>query len=140
MIRTVTFTAALILATAASAETLPLNPAVTQDRIYETICVPGYTKTIRPPVSYTNGIKIRLMEREGLPLELIGDKILDHVIPLEVGGSPDDPRNLVLQDQDDSRTKDKSEHYFHRAVCDGRISLRAAQQILWDDARKSSRR
>ena len=35
-----------------------VNPKVTQDNIQKTICVSGYTKTIRPPVSYTNKLKL----------------------------------------------------------------------------------
>jgi len=34
-----------------------LNPAVTQATIAATICVAGYTATIRPPTSVTNRIK-----------------------------------------------------------------------------------
>src|SRR2546421_8893359 len=37
------------------------NPAVTQDTIASTICVKGWTATVRPPVSVTTQIKI---ERE----------------------------------------------------------------------------
>src|SRR5690348_7270852 len=33
------------------------NPAVTQGDIRETICVRGYTKTIRPPEKYTERLK-----------------------------------------------------------------------------------
>jgi len=35
-----------------------LNPAVTQQTIGSTICVSGYTKTIRPPPSYTTSLKV----------------------------------------------------------------------------------
>lgn len=34
-----------------------VDPAVTQDNIDRTICVPGYTRTVRPPAAYTNRIK-----------------------------------------------------------------------------------
>lgn len=36
-----------------------VNPAVTQANIQRTICVPGWTRTVRPPVPYTNALKIR---------------------------------------------------------------------------------
>ncbi|MFF7234681.1 hypothetical protein [Streptomyces sioyaensis] len=35
------------------------NPTVTQTTIKTTICVPGWTKTVRPPVSYTTPLKIK---------------------------------------------------------------------------------
>src|SRR6266516_792039 len=38
-----------------------LNPAVRQGTISRTICVKGWTKTIRPPVTYTNALKIQQM-------------------------------------------------------------------------------
>jgi hypothetical protein len=125
-----------LAANASELTSLPVNPDVTQGNIFETICVKGWTKTIRPPVSYTNQIKIQLMEREGLPLELIGNQILDHRIPLEAGGSPDDPRNLMLQDYQTSKEKDIAEHTARRLVCDGVMPLREAQQLIWTDWRK----
>lgn len=129
--------AALACASQAMAQSLPLNPDVTQATIDQTICVSGYTKTIRPPLSYTNRIKMHLMRQEGLPLELIGDKILDHKISLEIGGSPDQLANFMLQDQDESHEKDRVEHCLKRAVCDGRISLDAAQTAIWRDWRSA---
>jgi hypothetical protein len=36
-----------------------LNPAVTQATIRGTICRPGWTRIVRPPVSYTNPLKLR---------------------------------------------------------------------------------
>lgn len=42
-----------------------INPAVTQDNIKNTICVPGFTRTVRPPVSYTTPLKIKLMHSYG---------------------------------------------------------------------------
>lgn len=45
-----------------------INPPVTQDNIKTTICVPSYTKTIRPPVSYTTPLKIILTRSMDLPI------------------------------------------------------------------------
>ena len=61
-----------------------VNPAVTQDTIHQTICVSGYTATIRPTVSYTNDLKRRLLAEQHLK-GTIGDYELDHFIPLELG-------------------------------------------------------
>jgi hypothetical protein len=49
-----------------------LNPKVRQSTIKKTICKSGWTKTIRPPVSYTNALKIQQMilyEETGSPSE-----------------------------------------------------------------------
>jgi len=35
------------------------NPAVTQSTIGSTICVSGWTATVRPPTSYTNPLKVQ---------------------------------------------------------------------------------
>jgi hypothetical protein len=42
-----------------------INPAVTQDDIESTICVRGWTRTVRPPRQYTEGLK-REQIREGM--------------------------------------------------------------------------
>lgn len=110
-----------------------LNPAVNQGNIHETVCVPGYTDTIRPPVSYTNRIKRDKIGPNADP------KLyeLDHVIPLSIGGHPTDPNNLWPQEWTGprgARAKDVIERRLHRQVCgwtQPTITLREAQrQIL----------
>ena len=128
---------AILISGTALAETLPLNPDVTPATIQSTICVKGWTASIRPPVSYTNRIKKQRMHEMGLPLELIGDFQLDHKLPLSLGGSPDDPRNLILQDQDEAEGKDAVERCLPAAVCSGAISLSDAQQAIWRDWRNA---
>jgi hypothetical protein len=64
-----------------------LNPKVLQSTIKTTICKSGWTKTIRPPVSYTNALKIKQMPlygEGGSP----SNYEEDHFIPLELGGAP----------------------------------------------------
>jgi hypothetical protein len=34
------------------------DPAVTQENLAQTVCVPGNTKTVRPPTKYTNALKL----------------------------------------------------------------------------------
>lgn len=43
------------------------NPAVTQGNIKQTVCVKNWTKTIRPPASYTDKLKSVLMVRFHMP-------------------------------------------------------------------------
>ncbi|HLX31882.1 MAG TPA: hypothetical protein VKR79_03820, partial [Gaiellaceae bacterium] len=43
-----------------------LNPDVTQTNIRTTICRTGWTRTVRPPVSYTNDLKRRQLREYGL--------------------------------------------------------------------------
>lgn len=120
-----------LAASAASAQTLPLNPMVRPDTLAETICLPGWTKTVRPPASYTNAIKRERLLTLGLPLELMADFQLDHTVPLSLGGAPDDPRNLALMDRDEAEEKDRIERCLPHAVCDGRVPLEMAQRAIW---------
>jgi len=76
-----------------------VNQAVTQSNFDSTICVSGYTKTIRPPVSYTNRLKYSQLDSG---YNYRGDTSAhdyeeDHLIPLEVGGSPTSVKNLWPQ-------------------------------------------
>jgi len=53
-----------LVASTAFADRDALNPAVRQAAtIAQTICVPGYTKGVRPSSSYRNGVKQMLMQR-----------------------------------------------------------------------------
>jgi hypothetical protein len=110
---------------------LAINPDVTPATIHQTICVSGWTKTVRPSTSYTNRIK-----RDLAPGEDIGDYELDHRVPIELGGAPRDEANLWMQPWEGScgaRKKDRLETHLKREVCAGRISLRQAQAEIGGD-------
>jgi hypothetical protein len=107
----------------ALAVAMVLNPDVTQATIYQTICVPGWTKTVRPPAGYTHAIKRQLVQ----PGDRLSAYELDHWIPLGLGGAPYDRRNLILQPLPEARRKDRLEAKLHEAVCAGRMSLPDAQ-------------
>jgi hypothetical protein len=114
-----------------------VNAAVTQENVKATICVPGWTKTIRPPASYTNKLKRRQMASG--PYQSAGaphDFEEDHLISLEIGGDPVDPRNLWPQHWAapfGAHQKDQLENYLHRAVCAGRLTLAEAQAAAASD-------
>jgi hypothetical protein len=114
---------------------LPLNPAVTQETIATTICIPGWTKTVRPSARYTAAIKIKLIRELEIPEELLVDFELDHRIPLALGGAPSDERNLELQPWDEAGEKDRIETCLSRAVCAGIITLDEARRRIWADWR-----
>jgi hypothetical protein len=52
----------------------------------------------------------------------------DHLISLELGGDPDDPRNLWPQPRPWADRVDTTENELNDAVCSGRLGLAAAQQ------------
>jgi hypothetical protein len=111
------------------------NPAVTQANIGSTICRHGYTKTIRPPEEITSKLKRSQLD-SGYTYH--GDTSTrdyeeDHLISLEIGGAPSDPRNLwpePYRAQEGARVKDHIENKLHALVCEGRISLATAQRDI----------
>ena len=117
------------------------NPLVTQDTIQSTICVAGWAKTVRPPVSYTNKIKKQRMIDQGLNGQKMSDFELDHIKSIEDGGSPTDPKNLwneawylnILGYDLGAHTKDAAENATKRAICSGKITLNEGRNQLAKD-------
>ena len=103
-----------------------LNPDVTQANIDTTVCVHGWTKTIRPPTSYTNDLKRKQMREYGVGGAL-DDYQEDHLISLELGGHPTDPRNLWPEPYPRASRVDTIENDLNRQVCDGSLTLAEAQ-------------
>lgn len=116
---------------------LPVPPGqlilrVTQDNIDSTICVSGYTKTVRPSVSVTEPQKLASMRAYGFT-DSPSNYEFDHLIPLEIGGAPDDLRNLWPESHlttPDSYDKDSLENYLHKQVCSGAMDLQTAQNEI----------
>jgi hypothetical protein len=116
------------------------NPQVDQASIGTTICVAGWTATVRPPTSYTQPLKRTMLSRAGVEP---GDAMkyeLDHFVPLALGGHPRSEDNLWLQSWDgpwSARVKDRLERHLQVMVCAGQISLdtaRSAVQHNWHRA------
>lgn len=109
------------------------NPDVTQDNINQTICVSGWTKTIRPPTSYTNKLKTEQIKEYGYKDKKLSSYEEDHLISLQLGGHPTDPKNLWPQPYDrqcGARVKDVVETRLKRLICDGKITLAEAQKAI----------
>jgi hypothetical protein len=104
-----------------------LNTAVTQTTIGSTICRHGWTRTIRPPVDYTNALKHRQLREYGLrgPPSAFQE---DHLISLELGGNPVDPRNLWPEPYPRAASVDQIENDLKRRVCSGSLTLAEAQR------------
>ena len=104
-----------------------LNAAVTQANTASTICRRGWTRTIRPPVSYTNALKATGLRRYRLrgPPSAFQE---DHLISLELGGDPVDPRNLWPEPYPRAAAVDRIENDLNHRVCTGSLSLADAQR------------
>lgn len=113
-----------------------INPDVTQANIQQTVCVKGYTKTIRPPAYITNKLKKRqLREYE---YGDINPKHYeeDHLIALSIGGAPNDPHNLWPEPRGGewgAAKKDQLEFVLYKMVCAQEVPLDEAQRAMASD-------
>ena len=108
---------------------------VTQATISSTICVPGYTKTVRPSVAYTDALKAQQMALYGDtgPASAYEE---DHRVPLEVGGHPSAAGNLWPEPWAGvagAHAKDRIENRVHTDVCDGKLTLAQGQAVFLGD-------
>lgn len=112
-----------------------INAAVTQANIKTTICTSGYTATIRPPATYTTALKKKQL---ATTYSMFANKNLgsyeeDHLISLELGGNPSDPKNLWPEpyaNPNGARIKDQVEDKLHTLVCTNKLTLAAAQKLI----------
>jgi len=116
------------------------DPDISQDSIQDTICNPHWsTRSIRPPTHYTDQLKREQLREYGYADTNPRDYEEDHLIPLELGGNPTDPRNLWPEPYDTSITdggahaKDRVESYLHKQVCSGDLTLAEAQREIASD-------
>jgi hypothetical protein len=112
-----------------------VDPRVDQADLKGTICLRGYTSRVRPVASYTGRLKRRQLAAYGWYAGRAPSGYEeDHLIPLELGGAPSDPRNLWPEARSGASgsagQKDVLENYLHRAVCSGAMTLRDAQRAI----------
>jgi len=93
------------------------------------ICVSGYTKTVRNvPASE----KTQVFAEYGVIAHQPGQFEIDHLIPLELGGS-NDISNLWPESATPVpgfHQKDQLENYLHDKMCAGALSLQIAQKEI----------
>ena len=115
-----------------------VDPRVTQANTRSTICVRGYTKQIRPLAKYTSDLKRKQIARYGYEDRRLRDYEEDHLISLELGGSPTSPKNLWPEPRHvvggwGADAKDQLENELHRRVCRGELPLAEAQHSIATD-------
>jgi hypothetical protein len=104
-----------------------LNPNVTQATIATTICVSGWTATVRPSSSYTSSLKVEQLAAFGYADQNPRDYEEDHRVPLELGGAPRDTSNLSPERGASPNPKDSAENSARADVCAGRVTLQQEQ-------------
>jgi hypothetical protein len=109
------------------------NPQAPQANLNDTVCKPGWTKTIRPPASYTGALKRAQITAYGYPDTNPAAYEEDHLISLELGGAPTDAHNLWPEPGASPNAKDPVENQLNTAVCGQLVSLAAAQHAIATD-------
>ena len=106
-----------------------VSPAVTQANISSTICRSGYTESVRPSESITEREKEASLAAYG-DRGPLGEFEYDHLIPLELGGATNDPRNLWPELGSAPNPKDQVEDRLRDMVCAGQLRLAQAQREI----------
>lgn len=118
------------------------DPRVTQANVHRTICLRSYKSTVRPSKEQSQALKLQVISTynsTGSP----GDYELDHLIPLELGGS-NDLRNLWPEPWEQTgdrlasagkgaESKDRIEVGLRDRVCAVQMTLAQAQQRVTAD-------
>lgn len=110
-----------------------IDSSVNQSNIQQTVCVKGYTKTVRPPQYFTNKLKKSQIRDYGYADTNPKDYEEDHLIPLNIGGAPDNPDNLWPQPRNsqwNSEKKDVLEYKLYKLVCQGDVPLDVARKEM----------
>ncbi len=114
------------------------DPACTPGAVFattsvDTICVSGYTKTVR---SVSTKLKRQVYAQYNLPYPpKTGTYEADHFIPLGLGGN-NDIANLFPEAGDPRpgfKEKDIVENYLRQQVCNGEMPLPRAQEAIASD-------
>ena len=105
------------------------DPAVRQANVQSTICVSGYTATVRNvPASEKSAV----YREYGIARHAPYSYEVDHIVSLELGGS-NNIANLYPEayaNPSGARVKDRLENAMHAAVCAGTLMLKTAQREI----------
>jgi len=97
------------------------------------MCVPGYTKKVR---DVPDAVKRQVYAADGIQNPAPRAYEIDHLIPLELGGS-NAVANLWPQSYQtqpwNAHVKDRLENELHRLVCSGQLPLDTAQRDIATD-------
>jgi hypothetical protein len=106
-----------------------ISPGLASDATAAEICVSGYASKARDVSTST---KDQVYAEYGITSHAPGEYEVDHIIPLEIGGS-NDIRNLYPEPAEPRpgfHEKDLLENKLHDLVCGGELDLATAQQVI----------
>lgn len=103
--------------------------AVISNVTRDMVCTSGYSASVR---NVPEGIKRQIYAAYGISTHFTGEYEVDHLISLELGGS-NDISNLwpeAREPRPGYREKDQVENYLHKQVCEDKMTLKDAQEII----------
>jgi hypothetical protein len=109
-----------------------LTPGAVRKVTKEQICAADFAASVKP---VKDSLKEEAFARYGVRLAGSKGEVLDHLVPVELGGS-DDVENLWPQPaagEWNASQKDALEQKLHAMVCDGTITLKQAQTAIRKD-------
>jgi hypothetical protein len=122
-----------------------LTPADVATDDVRLICTPGHAAAVRMPLSEWHRVAPQVFATYGVDFGQHRNYELDHLVPLELGGS-NAPSNLWPEPLAEAKRKDQIENQLHQRVCAGtpsteaghgpvRLDIHTAQQAmrLWAD-------
>ena len=105
------------------------NPDVRPSSLKQTICKSGWTGTVRPPSRVTKAEETASIAAYG-GTQPASAYEYDHLIPLQLGGATNDPRNLWPELGPVPNPKDRLETRLNKMVCAGKMRLLTAQRKI----------
>jgi len=127
---------------------LRLTPGAVVTVEAKKVCRSGYARDARPKGKQWRRLREAACARYGVRRgersrtdssgRLHNLYTIDHLIPLELGGSPSDLRNLWPQPVEAAKRKDRVENTLHELVCSGQLSLEAAQRAIARDWKRAA--
>jgi hypothetical protein len=106
-----------------------LTPGDTKKVSKEQICSSDFAAKMKPT---KDSVKEEAFERYGLRAGQFAGDVLDHLVPVELGGS-DQLENLwpqPVKGEWNATQKDALEQKLHAMVCDGTMELKTAQAAI----------
>ncbi len=112
------------------------------------VCTPGYSKKVRPVGAQWRKLREEAYARYGIARghrSYVDENGLrhaayevDHLVPIELGGAPDDIRNLWPEPMGDAKREEVVEDELHHLVCSHRVPLAQAQAAMSRDWRTAA--
>jgi hypothetical protein len=105
------------------------SPGTVATTSVDRICTPGYTGRVR---NVSQRTKDSIYRRYGIRRHSTGQYEIDHIIPLELGGS-NSATNLFPEAANPApgfHQKDRLENKLHALVCAGDLNVRVAQKAI----------